>query len=135
MTPTGKVSSSIDTSVLVAFFNRDDEYFSQAKAIIAAQTVPVVLLDVVLHESLALLRKRVSKKVAVEAATQLFHSDFFEFHLSDETIITDALTLFISRKGKYSYADCVITTHTQQLKLPLLSFDPHFRELGLKIIS
>ena len=134
MTPTGNLSSIVDSSLLIAFFNKEDELFSRSKALLKSQESPLVIIDAVLHETLALLRKRVGKKIAHKAAEQFLDSAFFNIHFSGETVLKNALELFIAEKARYSFADCVIITEARIQKIPILTFDRHFKNFDLTVI-
>lgn len=130
---TGNPLVFVDTSVFVAFFNRQDQYHKQALDLLVLQKNPIFILDAVLHESLALLRKRVGKDVAVQAAQQLQDSHFCTLFISPKNMLIKALSLFIEKRGKYSYADCILVLEAQSRDGGILSFDRHFRDFEILI--
>ena len=129
MTNTG--NKLIDTSVLVAFFNKDDDFHKDAIDVIKNLTSSVILLETVLNETLALLRKRISKEVATKAAKEFSRSTLFEMFISSDIVIKRSLNLFIDNKAKYSFTDCVVVTEAKERKATVLGFDKHFREFAL----
>jgi len=135
MTLIGNTYPLIDSSVLIAFFNGTDDFSQMAKRLISNQETPVIVLSAIAHESLALIRKRVSKQVATQAANQLLNSPFFILQTSGQEIISESLALFIKKKAKYSFVDCLVITEAQLKKSSVLTFDKHFKDFDLKIIS
>lgn len=125
---TGNPIAFIDTSVFVAFFNKHDQYHKQALNLLVLQKTPIFILDAVLHESLALLRKRVGKDVAIQAAQYLQDSYFCTLFISPKSMLIKALALFIEKRGKYSYTDCILFLEAKLRDGGVLSFDRHFRD-------
>jgi len=133
--PTGNNTAIVDSSVLVAFFNRNDEFFDRANEILASQKAPLLLQDIVFHETVALLRKRVSKSVATKAAQELTTSAFFRLQIGTLEVVAEAVNLFVEKKAKYSFADCVIVVVALRQKMPVISFDRHFRDFKITLIA
>lgn len=125
----------VDTSVLVAFFNKKDGFFDKASETLKRQDWPLVLIEPVVNETLALLRKRVNKQTAVAAAAQMQNLLLFDLVIPEREEVDRAMAMFIKHGGKYSYVDLVVTLITERLSGKVLTFDSHYQELGAEVIS
>lgn len=123
----------VDTSVLVAFFNGEDLFFKEATAILGKSQWPLMLSESVANETLALLRKRVDKNTAISAAAQMQDPLLFDWMFSEKEEINTVLGQFIQYKAKYSYVDLVVALIAKKMQGCVLTFDSHFRELGVEI--
>lgn len=128
----------IDTSAIIAYFS-DSE--AQHQDVVTAVTLllsngnALGLLDSVLEETLAVVRKRISKKQAVHIAKNLVDRPVMKLITLSEDIVLQATALFVKHRGKYSYVDCSLVASAKNLhESTILTLDRDFRELGLKSI-
>lgn len=132
MTTTIDSSAVIDTSVLLAFFNETDDFHHQAVRLIVSTAKPFILLDIILNEVIALVRKRASNKDATQLAQKITDSKIFHWDQLKLLTVKKSLIKFILHNGRYSLVDCEIATYCQSHGLPVASFDKHFKTLNIR---
>ncbi len=133
-----KVSAVIDTSVIVAFFNAEDERHGRARGMMEAASggeYGVLLLpEYVFDEAVTLALSRKNKQSAIALGQWMLDSPF-EFVYSDPLSFDGAWNLF-QHSTRLSFTDCFIAVVARERGAAVMSFDEGFQTIaGLKIIS
>lgn len=133
----------VDTSFLVARFNRQDRHHAAASRFLRSQRRPgapalrFFLSDYVFDETVTtLLAKSGRHDVAVAAGRAIRGSQTLPLVRVEEPIFDAAWDLFTSRGGKkWSFTDCTSFVLMDKLDVRrALSFDGNFREAGFVML-
>jgi len=127
----------IDTAAFLAVLNANDQFHPAARQVwdeILASDAVLFSSNYVVLETIALLQHR----FGIEAV-RLFESDILpivEIGWVDETIHKQGMSaLLAANRRSLSLVDCTSFEIMRQAVLDtVFTFDPHFRELGFKVI-
>lgn len=128
----------IDSSVLIAYLNKDDSLHQEAKQLIRQlkkDREVIDILDTVYEEVLAVLRKRHSKLIAINAAGKIMASSAVRIICINKETLLKSSRMFIKHQGRYSYVDCSLAEWAEKHNIKtIIAIDRHFSELGLTVI-
>lgn len=125
----------IDTSAIVALFDKSDKHHSQSGhmvQLIKQNKVRLVLTDYIFDESLTTAMSNVGHSTAVMVGDFILSSKIIEFvWLSDATKMK-AWDFFKRHSDKgFSFTDCASFIFMKERKLTrYFAFDKHFNEAG-----
>lgn len=125
----------VDTSALVAFFDRKDSYHEEAGRMlekIARERLRIIVTDYILSECVTTILMRASHAIAVKAAEFIFASKAIDLVWLDESIKRKAWEYFKQHSDKkYSFTDCTSFVLMKDMKvMKYLAFDVHFKQAG-----
>ena len=124
----------LDTSFLVAFYNKGDKNHSKARRLIsdADKSTVFVISDYVFDEILTVLLVRGGKSMSVEAGRKILEDEMVDILQIDEDIFEKAWLVYQSFLDKeWSFTDC--TSYVLMKNLSIVtgaSFDDHFNQFG-----
>ena len=124
----------LDTSFLVAFYNKGDKNHSKARRLIsdADKSTAFVISDYVFDEILTVLLVRGGKSMSVEAGRKILEDEMVDILQIDEDIFEKAWLVYQSFLDKeWSFTDC--TSYVLMKNLSIVtgaSFDDHFNQFG-----
>ncbi len=131
----------IDTSALIAYYNADDKYHSEASEVMKKikqgeiSLTCFYLTDYIFDETITFIERVLGNhELALKVGEALQTSPYTTMIQVDEEIFREAWSFFKQNKG-YSFTDC---TSFQAMKKHSLNhaftFDQHFRKAGFKTI-
>lgn len=131
----------IDTSALIAYYNADDKYHSEAFEVMKKIKRGEIslgcfyLTDYIFDETITFIERVLGNhELALKVGEALQTSPYTTMIQVDEEIFREAWSFFKQNKG-YSFTDC---TSFQAMKKHglnnVFTFDQHFRKAGFKII-
>jgi hypothetical protein len=133
-----------DTSFLVAFYNRRDDYHQKARDFISelidrGQNTQFLITDYIFDETLTTILNRSNKHLAIQAARKIFSSSFISIATVDPAIFSKSYELFIRYTDKeWSFTDCSSITflreHFQNRSVQVATFDQHFAAAGFQTV-
>lgn len=122
----------VDTSAYYALKDKDDTFHSDALQFVEANTHPMVTTNLIVIETLNLVKCRLGYQHAVEIGKKMFDPEIINvIKITDEDII-EAWKIFQQYDDKgYSFTDCTSFTVMERLRIPsVFAFDEHFRQHG-----
>ena len=128
----------LDTSFLVAFYNKRDQNPSRArKFILETETqVSFVISDYIFDEVLTILLVRGGKSLSIEVGQMILDDDRIDLLQIDEHVFQKAWIVYHSFRDKeWSFTDC--TSYVLMKNLSIItraSFDDHFKQFGFHIV-
>ncbi|MBI3074439.1 MAG: PIN domain-containing protein [Deltaproteobacteria bacterium] len=130
----------LDTSGLVALFDQRDSLHYDARAIWAAillNAEPLVLSDLVVAETVTLLRRRAGFIPAERVLGRLLSGDVAEIVYGDSDLFDSASDLFARYRDKdLSLVDCVSFALMRKRRIRrAFSFDRDFRDVGFECVT
>lgn len=124
----------MDTSAWYAYFDRSDDFHKEAVAFCKKRPI-LVTSDLVLGETLAVLQRRVGKKISEKAGDFLLNSTLVEVVSLDQGLLRQAFFLFEKSPAGMSFVDCSNKVVMDTLGLKgIFCFDQDFKKLGLKVL-
>lgn len=124
----------VDTSAWIAHFNRDDDFHKEAERIFVKRP-DLITSNTVLHETVAHLSARVSKKAAEIAGDFILFSGVVELITVSFEDELAAWKKYKSLHPKISYVDATNAVVMNKLRLKdSFAFDRDFLDLGFKLI-
>ncbi len=131
------MSIVIDTTAIIAFYNKDDENHERARKLMQEASKggfgALVLTDYVFDEAVTLALARNGKKSAKTLGDWLLNSQF-QLVYSDGPAFGRAWELF-AKTGRLSFTDCVVASTALKANAQVMSFDEHFNGVpGLKVV-
>ncbi len=132
------LTAVVDTSVIVAFYNKEDGMHERARQLLASaergEFGRLLLSEHVFDEAATLVLSRKGSKSALQLGEWLLGSSF-EIVFSDERSFKRAWELF-HKTDQLSFTDCFIVGLAGERKAAVLSFDSGFKKIaGIKTIS
>ena len=133
----------VDTTFLVARFNRRDRNHRAANAFLesleepGAPTYRLVTSDFIFDETVTTLLFRSGRHdVAAAAGNAIRSSKALRTLPVERSIVDEAWTLFLDRPDKmWSFTDCVSFVQMEKLAIRgALTFDRNFREAGFAML-
>lgn len=124
----------LDTSFLVAFYNKKDKNHSKARKLIseADKHTSFVISDYVFDEILTVLLARGGKPLSVEAGRKILEDERIDILQIDEHVFEKAWLVYQSFLDKeWSFTDCTSYVLMKNLSVDVgASFDDHFNQFG-----
>lgn len=124
----------LDTSFLVAFYNRKDKDHLKARRFISEvkEGNIFIISDYIFDETLTVLLVRGGKPLSIEAGRKILEDERIYLLQIDEEVFQKAWLVYRSfRDKKWSFTDC--TSYVLMKNLPVnigASFDDHFNQFG-----
>ena len=112
----------LDSSVIVAYFNKEDALHKQA----VQKMAPLKLwgiLEPILFESITVLQSRGSKTLAKAALDALLKDDRTRIASPEAEDLRSAYIYFITQKGSLTLYDLLLFSASRNKNYPFLSFD------------
>lgn len=127
----------VDTSALVALFDRKDHNHLQAKAIlekIRTDRKRMIITDYIFDECITTVLSAVGHQSAVMVGEFILSSKIIEITWLDESVKIKAWDFFGQHSDKrFSFTDCTSFILMKQLRVnKYFSFDSDFRQAGFK---
>jgi len=124
----------VDTGAWFAAADKTDQYHAKASAHLKKlikNKNPLITSNLVIHETLMLLSRKVSKNAAIKFLDYIFNDDMIEIWQADETIDQKAFSIFKKYKEHdFSIADCVsFVLMTENDIKNAFTFDKHFKTM------
>ena len=118
----------LDSSVILAYYNTDDSCHQRAGEIFGdidqGRYGPVVITDHILHESIGVVERHISRDAAIYLGNILLSS--FSLITAGQHISTQAWTMFC-RRSHLSITDCSIIVTAEVLEMEYIAtFDEEF---------
>jgi len=124
----------LDTSFLVAFYNKKDKNHLSARRFISNEDNggAFVISDYIFDEVLTVLMVRGGKTVSVEAGCKILEDEKINLLQIDENIFQKAWLIYQGFKDKeWSFTDCTSYVLMKNLAIDVgASFDDHFNQFG-----
>lgn len=132
------LTAVVDTSILIAFYNKEDDLHGRARELLASaermEFGRLLLPEHVFDEAVTFVLSRKGKQASVQLGEWLLNSSF-ELVFADERSFARAWNLF-QKSGDLSFTDCFIASLAQEQNAAVLSFDSGFKRIArLKVIS
>lgn len=134
------MSLFLDTSMIVAFYNQDDQNHSKAKDImervVQGEWGPASISDYVFDECVTVTLLKLSLKEAVALGSALIEGEL-SLLKATESIIQEAWDIFQKNPGKLSFTDCTNLAFIRLVDIDYLgTFDRGFRNVpGVNIVG
>ncbi|QWR78745.1 type II toxin-antitoxin system VapC family toxin [Candidatus Magnetomonas plexicatena] len=130
----------VDTSALVAFFDKADEMHLEARSkmeIIKRKKLKLLLTNFIFDEALTLCVTRTNHETAVKMGEFIFSSNIIEIVWLNEELQRKAWEYFKRHSDKiYSFTDCTSFLVMQKMEMQLFfSFDEDFKRAGFMDFS
>ena len=127
----------MDTSAVVALFNRKDDNHHIAKELfqeIIRRRIKLYITDYILDESITTVLSRVGHKVAVQTGAFLMKTDIIKIIWLSTELKLRVWEYFKRHKDKnYSFTDCTSFVLMKEMRLRhYIAFDEHFRQAGVE---
>jgi len=124
----------VDTSAWIAHFNRDDDFHKEAERIFVKKP-GLITSNTILHETIAHLSVRVSKKAAEIAGDFILFSGVIELITVSFEDEVAAWKKYKSLHSKISYVDATNVVVMNKLRLKeIFAFDRDFLNFGFKLV-
>lgn len=124
----------VDTSAWYTYFDRSDRCHRKATAFFKKKP-GLVTSTLVLSETLALLQRRIGKKVARKAGGFLLSSPLVKLVDLEPELLREAFLVFEKAPAKISFVDSSNQVAMESLGLKtIFCFDRDFEKLGLKVV-
>lgn len=133
-------SAFLDTSVLVALYDKTDEHHAGALALmetVRRERIGLVMSDYILDEAVTTALTRIGRETAVRVGEFILGSSVVRLVWLDEAIKLEAWEYFKRHSDKkYSFTDCTSFVLMKDMKVTkYLSFDEHFKQAGFSAIT
>lgn len=125
----------IDSSALFAYFVESDDFHKNAVSFLAEKP-ELITSTVVLHETIALFAKRISKTIAKKVGSFVFEEEIITLIVPSNKEERESWELYrTSKRSKMSWVDYNNVTVMKNLGIKeIFTFDEDFRKLGLRIV-
>lgn len=122
----------IDTSAYYAIIDKDDAFHSSALRFIKGNTVPTLTTNLIIIETLNLIKQRLGHYHAVKIGKKLFDHTITPIIKIDDKDMTKAWNIFQRYNDKgFSFTDCTSFVIMERLETDTaFTFDEHFRQYG-----
>lgn len=122
----------VDTSAYFALVDRSDRHHSSAVAFIRSNAVPLATTDLILVETLNLVRIRLGHSRALRLGRQLFNPALTTVLKVSEEDMVQGWRLFQRYQDKdFSFTDCTSFALMDRLRITTaFAFDVHFHQYG-----
>ena len=125
----------VDTSALVALFDKKDSNHLQAKAVlgkIKTDRTRMLITDYIFDECITTVLSAVGHRAAVAVGEFILSSKIVEIAWLDESVKFKAWDFFKRHSDKlFSFTDCTSFVVMKELRVgKYFSFDNHFKQAG-----
>ena len=125
----------IDTSALVALFDRSDNNHQKAKTlleIIRNNKIKLLMSDYIFDETITTVLSNAGHKNAIKIGEFILGSNIVELSWLDESVVMKAWEYFKRHSDKeYSFTDCTTFILMKEMKLSnFFAFDEDFVKAG-----
>lgn len=124
----------LDTSFLVAFYNRRDKDHLKARRFISEvkEGSIFIISDYIFDETLTVLLVRGGKPLSIEAGRKILEDERIYLLQIDEEVFQKAWLVYRSYQDKkWSFTDCTSYVLMKNLSVNIgASFDGHFNQFG-----
>lgn len=126
----------VDTSAYYALKDKDDAFHTQALQFVKTNTCPFVTTNLIVIETLNLVKQRLGYKHAVEIGKNMFDPTISNVIKVTDKDISEAWKIFQKYDDKdFSFTDCTTFAVMERLKISsVFAFDEHFRQYGKFIV-
>lgn len=126
----------VDTSAYYALKDKDDSCHPDALQFVKTNTSIMVTTNLIVIETLNLIKQRLTYQQAVEIGKKMFNPKIIHVIKITDEDITEAWRIFQRYDDKgYSFTDCTSFVVMERLKIPAaFAFDEHFRQYGKFIV-
>ena len=129
----------LDTSGLVGLFDRRDGRHADARAAwsrVRRAAAPLLVTDLIVAETVTLLRRRAGHAVAVRAGDRLMSGDVAEMVVADAELLEKGWLLFRAYHDEVlSLTDCGSFALMKQRRIAqAFAFDDDFRAAGFRLV-
>ncbi len=130
-----------DTSAIIAYYNCDDKYNTQAKKVMDSvkrghSYRKFYITDYILDETLTFMECVLrDHNLAEEVGESLMESTIVSRKQIDEKLLQESWELFKTRRGR-SFTDCTSFSFMKRAGLrAAFTFDAHFIDEGFEVVS
>jgi len=124
----------VDTSFLVAFYNKRDKDHQEARNFISEsdKNIAFIISDYIFDEVLTVLLVRGGKSLSIEAGRKILEDDRIDLLQIDEEIFQKTWLIYHGFQDKeWSFTDCTSYVLMKNLSINTgASFDDHFNQFG-----
>jgi uncharacterized protein len=125
----------IDTGAFYALADRKDPAHKRARAFFEGCDSTLIATDFIFAETMSLLTKRLSKKIAIAVGEGIRQSLKFRFEETTPEIREKAWMLFSGHRDKdYDLVDCISVLTMESLGIrDVFGFDRHYAQYGFNL--
>jgi predicted nucleic acid-binding protein len=126
----------VDTSAYYALKDKDDVYHNDAFQFVKTNTSPLATTNLIVIETLNLVKQRLGYQHAVEIGKKMFDPRIINVIKITDEDIDEAWRIFQKYDDKgFSFTDCTTFAVTVRLKISsVFAFDEHFRQYGKFVV-
>lgn len=124
----------VDTSAWIAFFDQTDDFHYKAKGFLERKP-ELITSNIVLHECIAHLENRISKRVAEKVAETLIAGNICELVCLTSEQELQSLEKYKEVSRRISFVDVANKVVMEDLGLgKIFAFDQDFKKLSLNVV-
>jgi len=126
----------VDTSAYYALKDKDDAFHIDALQFVKTNTYPLATTNLIVVETLNLVKQRLGYQQAVELGKKMFDPKIINVIKTTDEDISEAWRIFQKYDDKsFSFTDCTTFAVTVRLKISsVFAFDEHFRQYGKLVV-
>lgn len=126
----------VDTSAYYALKDKDDAFHSDAIQFVKTNTYPLVTTNLIVVETLNLVKQRLGYQHAVELGKRMFDPKIINVIKITDEDISEAWKIFQKYDDKgFSFTDCTTFAVMERIKIhSVFTFDEHFRQYGKFVV-
>lgn len=123
----------VDTSAYFALLDRTDQHHRDAIQFLKANDTPLVTTDLIVVETLNLVRVRLGHRQAIRLGNRLLDPTLTKVLKVGDIDVVQAWQIFRRYRDKeFSFTDCTSFALMRRLQIPAaFAFDIHFHQYGL----
>lgn len=130
----------VDTTALVAYFNKRDNYHAEARGFFRSlpkKKVRPVITDYIFDEFVTMALRRAGHALASASGEHLLNSGIVEVVWLDESVKSKAWDYFKQHDDKqFSFTDCTSFALMKEMDIKqYFGFDDHFKQAGFAPFS
>jgi predicted nucleic acid-binding protein len=119
----------IDSSVLIAFFRKNDSCHNQALDLFF-KFDRFLVLDYVLAETLTVLKQKSGQSVTAACNDFIQNSDCFVWEKITSDYFLDTVEFVTSTNNKLSFVDTLLLLKSKRENLEILTFDKELKKIA-----
>lgn len=123
-----------DTSAWYAFILKPDKFHQKAEEFIQKIQPSLLFTYPVLEELTSLLHHREGKKRAISSIEKIKNNPLFQIVYLTSNEEKEIWNIYKKTERVIDYVDASIIWLAKQQKIPIFTFDAHFKNLGLKLV-
>lgn len=112
----------IDSSILLALRRSHDSQHEKAKMLIKSID-QCILLDIVVNETLTVLKQKESLEVSQQCYNLMTGSIFFQWEYVSRQLSQQSINYMMTTANKLSFVDSALLIYARQNNIQLLTFD------------